>query len=67
MVRLIKIEIGEKSTKLTGKGCTLYIKHIDGRFPDYKRVIPETKKDIIIKIPSKKDLEFHVLRIAMKF
>ena len=32
----------------------------------YTNVIPETKKDIVIKIPSKKELEFHIKKCKVE-
>ena len=61
-----KIEIGEKSVKLTGKDCTLYIKHIEGQFPDYKKVIPDEENIITVKIPSKSDLEYHIKKCKVE-
>jgi DNA polymerase III sliding clamp (beta) subunit (PCNA family) len=61
-----KIEIGEKSVKLTGKDCTLYIKHIEGQFPDYKKVIPAEENTMTVKIPSKSDLEYHIKKCKVE-
>jgi DNA polymerase III sliding clamp (beta) subunit (PCNA family) len=61
-----KIEIGENSTRLTGKDCVLYVKHIEGQFPNYKNVIPKEKTIITVKIPSKSDLEYHIKKCKLE-
>lgn len=61
-----KIEIGEKSTRLTGKDCILYMRHIEGTFPPYKRVIPDEKNTMTATIPAKKELEYHIKKCKLE-
>ena len=50
--------IGLKCTKLVFSDCEFYIEHIDGQFPNYKKVIPEFSDNYTVTIPAKKELEY---------
>lgn len=52
------IYIGLKCTKLVFADCEFYVAHIDGQFPQYKRVIPEFSGNYTVTIPAKKELEY---------
>ena len=53
-----EIYIGLKCTKLVFSDCTFYIEHIDGQFPNYKKVTPEFSDNYTVIIPAKKELEY---------
>lgn len=53
-----EIHIGLKCTKLVFADCVFYVEHIDGQFPNYKKVIPEFSDNYLVSIPEKKELEY---------
>ena len=53
-----EIYIGLKCSKLVFSDCTFYIEHIDGQFPNYKKVTPEFSNNYTVIIPAKKELEY---------
>lgn len=55
-----EIYIGLKCTKLVFSDCEIYIEHIDGQFPPYKKVIPEFSDNYTVTIPAKKELDYFI-------
>ena len=53
-----EIYIGLKCTKLVFSDCVFYIEHIEGQFPNYKKVTPEFTDNYVVTIPAKKELEY---------
>ena len=53
-----EIYIGLKCTKLVFADCTFYVEHIEGQFPNYKKVTPEFSDSYSITIPAKKELKY---------
>ena len=60
-----EIHIGLKCTKLVFADCVFYVEHIDGQFPNYKRVIPEFSDNYTVTLPAKKELEYFLKKAKL--
>ena len=60
---LVEIEIGPNHLRMSGKDIRFTSKLIDGRFPDYQRVIPQNTDKVVIA--SRDDLRQAVLRTSI--